>query len=119
MKAVIIIQILLLQKPGCMSKSKDHVAHLQRRLELWHGGDIPSLLEEGRHIQKHLNQRARRSDSETIAWTFRNLMMQGNVQNALRYLSRSTSCSVLKLDDIVPEILKNGQQIYALLGISS
>ena len=34
--------------------------------------------------------------------------MQGNVQNALRYLLRSTSGGVLKLDDMVPEISKNG-----------
>ena len=35
-------------------------------------------------------------------------MMQGNVQSALRYLSRSTSGGVLKLDDMVPETSKNG-----------
>ena len=35
MKATTVIQILLLQKPSRSSKSKDHVIHLQRRMELW------------------------------------------------------------------------------------
>ena len=48
MKAGTIAQTLLLQKPNRKSKSKEHVTHLQRRLKLWHKGDIQSLLEEGR-----------------------------------------------------------------------
>ena len=36
MKACTVAPILLLQKPSRTSKSKDHVNHLQRRLDLWH-----------------------------------------------------------------------------------
>ena len=35
MKAIVVYQILLLQKPCKSSRSKDHVRHLQRRLTLW------------------------------------------------------------------------------------
>ena len=35
MKAITVMQILLLQKPSRTSKSKDHVIHLQRSMELW------------------------------------------------------------------------------------
>ena len=87
MKAITIAQVLLLQKPSRSSKSKDHAAHLQRRLELWREGDIPSLLEEGRCIQKYLRQGRKHPDSEKIARTFRDLMMKGNIHSALRYLS--------------------------------
>ena len=83
---ITIIPILLLQKPSHTSKSKDHANHLQRRLELWHGGDIKSLLDEGRYIQKHLHS-GTRQDDEAIARTFKDLMLQGKVQSALRHPS--------------------------------
>ena len=52
---------VLLQKPGKRSKTKDHICHLKRRLDLWHNGDIRELLDdirelldEGRSIQARL-----------------------------------------------------------------
>ena len=109
MKSITIIQILLLQKPSRTSKSKDHAAHLSRRLEIGRGGDIQSLLDEGRCIQKRLHQGARHSDNDAITRKFRDLIIQGKVQNALRFISRNTSCGVLKLDDLIPEPLSNGE----------
>ena len=109
MKAIAIAQVLLLQKPSRSSKSKDHAAHLQRRLELWHKGELPSLLEEGRCIQKYLRQGRKHPDSEKISRTFRDLMMKGNIHSALRYLSRNTNGGVLKLDDMVPDTLTDGE----------
>ena len=52
MKATTTLQILLLQKSSRTSKSKDHVTHFQRRMELWLDGDIQALLDEGKCIQK-------------------------------------------------------------------
>ncbi len=51
MKAVTILQALVLQKPSRTSKIKDHIKHLKRRMDLWKEGDI---LNEGRCIQRHL-----------------------------------------------------------------
>ena len=79
MEAGTIAQTLLLQKPNRKSKSKEHVTHLQRRLNLWHKGDIQSLLEEGRCIQKHLHTSQRPSDDQVLARTFCRLMLQGKV----------------------------------------
>ena len=45
------------------------------------------------------------------ARNFRNLMIQGNVQAALRYLSRRTNGGVLKLDDMVSETTQSGETI--------
>ena len=109
MKASTILQILLLQKPSRTSKSKDHVTHLQRRLDLCHKGDIQILLDEGRCIQKHLCKLSRQPDNAAIARTFSHQMMQGRVQNALRYLSRNTSGDVISLDDLVPVASSNGE----------
>ena len=108
MKAGTIAQILLLQKPNRKRKSKEHVTHLQRRPNLWHKGDIQSLLEEGRCIQKHLHTSPRPSDDQVLARTFCRLMMQGEVQKALRHLSRKTSGGVLSLEDLVPVSNGNG-----------
>ena len=48
LKAIFVMQMLLLQKPVRNSKMKDHIDHLQRWLELWRLGNIQTLLREGR-----------------------------------------------------------------------
>ena len=67
LKASFVMQILLLQKPSQKSKSRDHVTHQKRRLDLWKQGNIPSLVEEGRCIQRYLLSRPRPSDDDAIA----------------------------------------------------
>ena len=88
MKAVTVLQVLLLQKPSRTSKSSDHVHHLYRRLDLWEKGDIASLTQEGLCIQKHLCKTSRETSNKDIAHTFNKLMMEGKVQGALRSLSK-------------------------------
>ena len=80
--------ILLLQKPGRTSKSKDHTIHLQRRLDLWLNGELRALVNEGRCIQKHLRTGTRRKDDdEAIARTFRDLILNGKVMQRCHALS--------------------------------
>ena len=79
LKASFVMQILLLQKPSQKRKSRDHVTHLKRRLELWKQGDIPS------HIQQYLLNRSKPSDVDAIAWNFGKMMEQGKVRSALQY----------------------------------
>ena len=88
MKAVTVLQVLLLQKPSRISKSSDHVHHLRRRLDLWKKGDIASLTQEGLCIQKHLRKTSCETSNKDIARTFNKLMMEGKVQGALRFLSK-------------------------------
>ena len=52
LKAIHVMQALLLQKPNKISKGKDHIAVLERRLELWENGNIIELLNEGESIQE-------------------------------------------------------------------
>ena len=111
MKATIVMQILLLQKPSRASKSKDHVTHLQRRMELWLDGDIQALLDEGKCIQKRLSQATHPSNNDVIARIFRDRKLQGKVQSALQYLSRKTNGGVLKLGDLVPETTRSGESV--------
>ena len=91
MKAITVIQIVLLQKPSRTGKSKDHSKHLQRRLDLWLQVDLEMLLDEGKCIQNCLGNRTQASSDETVGRIFRDLVLQGKVRSALRYLSRNTS----------------------------
>ena len=84
MKACTVAPISLLQKPSRTSKSKDHINHLQHQLDLWLKGKNDSLLDEGKCIQNHLHRYARQVDDETIARTFRDLMLKGRVTSAFQ-----------------------------------
>ena len=108
LKAITVLQVLLLQKPSRSSKSSDHITHLKRRLDLWQNGDIQSLSKEGRCIQNHLHKTRGSSEDEVISRTFGKLMMEGKVQGALRYLSRKTTGGVLKLDELIPVTTSTG-----------
>ena len=56
LKAEMVMPALLLQKPHAMSKAREHVTCLQRRLEARERGDINSLVTEGRVEQHRLKQ---------------------------------------------------------------
>ena len=59
-------------------------------------------MNEGRCIQKHLRTGTRRKDDdEVIARTFRDLILNGKVRDAMRYLSRKTGGGVLQLDEMI------------------
>ena len=103
MKAITLLQTLLLQKPSKKSKTKDHIALLKRRLDLWKDGDFQQLADESRTIQKRLLSRTAPSQSSVDGYIFNSLMSQGKVQSALRYLSRDQNNGVFGLDDIIPE----------------
>ena len=98
-----VFQALLLQKPHAKSKSKEHVACLERRLALWRCGDIAALLREGKCVQTHL-QNTIRSESRprNVARIFDRLMSVGKVSAALKLLSEDVKGGVLSLDSRIP-----------------
>lgn len=51
-KLVMVILQLLLQKPSKSSKTKDHIAALNRRMELWTHGDFQELLDKRKAIRE-------------------------------------------------------------------
>ena len=73
--------------------------------DVWNCGDIQALLNEGKCIQKRLGKviSSSSTDSDAIGRTFRDLTLNGKVQSALRYLSRTTNGGAFKLEDLVPE----------------
>ena len=50
-------------------------------------------------------------DDEAMARTFRDLILNGKVRDALRFLSRNTSGGVLKLDELIPEQTEGGETV--------
>ena len=101
LKACLLIQVLLLQKPLKTSKAKDHVTCLQRRLESWKKGEIEVLVAEGQCIQSHLPTTDTRMTPEAVSRAFSKMMFLGNVHGALNFLSRNTSGLPLKLEDVI------------------
>jgi hypothetical protein len=66
LKALVVLQVLLLQKPHSRSKSREHVEHLQRRLNLWKSGRFDELVREGRTLQHRLQMPSRNLKEEDI-----------------------------------------------------
>ena len=99
LKAAMIMQTLLLQKPHQRSKTKDHSTHLECRLKLWAQGSLDELLSESRTIQ----QKAMRAQKgvhppQVLARSFAKLMMQGKVKAALRLIDSESNGGPLQLE---------------------
>ena len=99
---------LLLQKPHSTSKSRDHAAAsaLECRLKAWFEGDIDNLMREGRTLQnqvrmKHARGKEKMDLEAQNVRTFTNLMLQGKVHSAMRYLSDNHGTGILELDENV------------------
>ncbi|EDO42709.1 predicted protein [Nematostella vectensis] len=91
-----------LQKPSKTSKSKDHQECLGKRLALWKNGNIEELIREGRTIQRRLVQFHRKKDApQNTAKLFAKLVMEEQINSALRYLTESDYGGVLSLTDDV------------------
>jgi len=110
MKAIMIMPILLLQRPHHRSRNDDNIAHLSRRLNLWNNGDIESLVSEGRVLQSVLcsskpSHVAQSSLTDKIARKFSNLMMCGRVKDALRLLSEDNRGGPLSMNSSVMDAL--------------
>ena len=92
LKACIVMQVLLLQKPQKQSKAKEHSDALSRMLALWQKGQISSLVSEGRCIQARLPSSPSTKYEENIAKKFAKLMSMGKIREALRCIEDNTSC---------------------------
>ena len=72
LKDFMVLSTLILQKPSATSKSKEHSAAIERRLNLWRQGDLDLLIKEVRFIQgKFVNSKKART-VEDISKVLRN-----------------------------------------------
>ena len=104
MESIMLACVLLLQKPHIASKSRDHIAALERRLRAWRAGDVEGLLKEGRTIQHCLppygGAESAKEREEKRATTFARLVLAGKMHAAIRYLSDSNHNGLLSLDEL-------------------
>ena len=96
----LIIFPLLLQKPSKSSKAKDHVTHLERRLQLWKDGEIEKLARECKSIQDRLLKSKYSPGHHNQVFT--RLMLLGKVSAALRWNGSQRS----KLLDTSPTVIQ-------------
>ena len=117
LKAVFLLPVLLLQKPHDRSKAKDHIFHLNRRLNLWKEGAFDSLLNEGRAIQHQLKstRQSNSKSSDTLARSFSKFMMKGKVQSAIRLICDKGNGKPLSLDDCVPDGTSHPRTVREIL----
>ena len=100
LKAISVLSVLALQKPSSKPKTKELNACLERRMAAWAKGDINSLLEEGRCLQKRLPQGAPRpSSQQNLARTFSNLMFKGKTSAALDLICSKGNSTILHAND--------------------
>ena len=100
LKAAFVLLAVGLQKPGLKSKAKEHQELLSKRLVQRIDGEINKLLREGRIIQSRIGK-LRSTDPPDKPKLFTKLVLEGQINSALRFLSESTSGGVLPLTDKV------------------
>ena len=104
-KVVMILPNLLLQKPSGTSKAKEHTKVLTDRLQLWSEGKIRELLRDCHQIQKKLKSSRKRS-MDDIHRIFSNLVMEGKIGPALKFLDETVDNAVLTPNEEVINKLK-------------
>ena len=92
-----------LQKPSPKSKAKEHQELLSKRLVQWKDGEINKLLREGRIIQSRIGK-LRSTDPPDKSKVFTKLVLEGQINSALRFLSESTSGGVLPLTEVMAQL---------------
>lgn len=105
LKAAFVLLAVGLQKPGPKSKAKEHQDALSKRLVLWREGEISKLLRECRMIQGRIGK-LKGSAPPDKSKVFAKLVLEGQINAALRFVSESSSGGVLTLTDDVMAQLK-------------
>ncbi|CAB4003346.1 Hypothetical predicted protein [Paramuricea clavata] len=105
LKAVFVLLAVGLQKPNPKSKARDHQDALSKRLALWKDGEISKLIREGRIIQSRIGK-FKGSNHPDKAKVFAKLVLEGQINSALRFLSETSNGGVLTLTDDVMTQLK-------------
>ena len=87
-----------------MSKTKDHLKALERRLTLWEQGNISELVNESETIHKRLPSTNTQMNKGKHPNNFKQPMRKANVNGALR-LSTNNSNVILPLSDETLQML--------------
>ena len=84
-----------------MSKAKNHIACLQRRMITWLDGNLNNLALERRTIQQHFHKSHHENSEQHLTQSFSNLMFEGKTKAAICLLSEETKVGMLHLGERV------------------
>ena len=97
---------LMLQKPSARSKPRDHTKYLAARLLKWNSGDIKSMLNEGKEIQKRMKKAFDRKEEVKDKAFMRNMLI-GKIGPAAKFINNEDSVKgVHSLTDEIKTILQ-------------
>lgn len=106
-KAMAIMEHLLLQNTHRNMEAREIKPLLERRLQQWKRGDLEDLLEEGQALQNRLEHSLRFLKPVPVARAFAKLMFQGKVSAACRLLRlNAMPARAMELSDDVMEKLR-------------
>ena len=115
LKACMVMQTLMLQKPRRQSKAKEHATTLHRHLSLRLNGDIDPLFVEGQSIQARLLSVHNSREDDNLVRRFTSLMSKGMIRAALRCFEDTTSHKVLNPSDIIQPPNQNAETVLDTL----
>ena len=109
LKAFSVLLAVGLQKPSRTSKSKDHQYCLKERLEQWKEGQIEKL-REGRLLQSRPSKTKRQSSQDKTR-IFTNLIMDGQINSAMHFLTENGNNGILPPNtDVIQELKAKHQE---------
>ncbi|CAM1325554.1 Uncharacterised protein r2_g3445 [Pycnogonum litorale] len=101
-KAALVMQALLLQKPHSKADLQSNKQCLIRRLNQWSKGEIKEIVKEGKIIQNHLPSRKHGGNKcNDTARTFAHLIGNGKVRQALGMTKPQHKAGVLDVHEII------------------
>jgi hypothetical protein len=86
-EAFVCFPSLILQKDKNFKKTKDIRNLLKRRMIMWEKGQYDELLKEAEHCDRKLPQSSGRMNADQEAKIFSNLIMQGKLREAVRFIT--------------------------------
>ena len=84
-KAIMVMPSLILQKPSCNSKVKDHTEALRQKMILWQSGDLLQLFKKAETIQKGLKDSTKPKSIAQLSQKFVEHMNKGNINGAKNF----------------------------------
>ena len=107
---VLVFIPLMLQKPSSKSKPRDHAKYLTSRLERWKSGQLKSLMDEAKEIQKRITSKTKEKitsknsgrKSKAPSEAFVDLMLQGKPGDAAKKINNDDA--VKGVHSLSPEI---------------
>ncbi len=84
----------MLQKPSPKSKPQQNAKFLKKRLTWWSEGNLASIMDENRAIQKRLQNRTERV-KEGQSKAFCRLMLLGKIRKATKFIDNDENIGKL------------------------